>query len=144
MNKPTEVVVQNLACKLTPGERESKTAELVRLEQDEAAQKAAKKNKVAEMNAGLKLVRADIEARVKELADGEETREVEVETRFDYDAKRVRYVRRDTGDEIDSREMDSYDLQENLPDPDLHPPPQKPKPRKPRKKHGQLTDVDAT
>ncbi len=143
MGKQGEVDVQKLSCKLTPEERERKTQELVHLEQDEAAQKAAKKAKVAEMNAGLKLVRADIEERVKELSEGAEVREVEVEAVYDYEAKRVDYKRRDTGETIQSREMDSFDLQEKLPghEGSVLPPPAKPKPRKPRKKHGELSDV---
>lgn len=145
MSKQGDVETRKLACQLTQDERESKTQELVRLEQEEAAKKAEKKATVSGLNAGLKLVRADIEARVKELAEGEEVREVEVETVFDYEAKRVDYKRRDTGAVISSRDMDSFDLQQDLPSEDLLPPPAKPKPRKPRRKHGELSDVpDAT
>jgi hypothetical protein len=115
-------------------------AELVRLEQDEQAAKLAKKESVAEMNAGLKQTRASIDKLVKELDEGAEVREVEVETRYDYAAKAVEYVRCDTQEIIASREMDSFDLQESLPE-DVLPPPQRPQKRQ-RRKHGTLTDAD--
>jgi hypothetical protein len=140
MSKEDTIDKQKLLCKLTDGEREQKTAELVRLEQEEAQQKAAKKASVSEMNAQLTQVRADIDQHVKELAEGAELREVEVEAKYLYDVKRVEYRRRDTGEVISSREMDSYDLQEDLPGEDLLPPPSKPQKRT-RKKRGELTDV---
>lgn len=138
-----ELDTQRLPCKLTAPEREAKTAELVRLEQDRSAQEAAKKAKVAEMNAQLKQVRAQIDERVKELDEGAEVREVQVRADYDYEAKRVSYVRTDTDEVISSREMDQFDLQERLPvDGDLLPPPPKPQKRQRKKKHGELTDVD--
>ena len=141
--KHGETETRKLACKLTQSEREAKTQELVRLEQDEALKKAAKKASVAEMNAGLKLVRAEIEERVKELAEGEETREVEVKAVFDYEAKRVDTVRLDTNQVVSSRDMDAYDLQEQLPghEQDVLPPPSVPQKRRKSRKHGQLSDV---
>jgi len=146
VSKEGEIETQKLACKLTPSERELKTQELVRLENKRKAQEADKKAKVAEMNAQLKQVRAQIDERVKELDEGAEVREVEVESIYDYEAKRVDTKRRDTGEVISSREMDSFDLQEKLPghEQDVLPPPSKPQKRT-RKKRGELTDVpDAT
>jgi hypothetical protein len=136
----SEVETQKLACALTPEDRERKSADLVRLELEESAKKAEKKALVAGVNSELKLLRADIDKLAKELHEGEEVREVEVEAVFDYEAKRVEYKRRDTGVVIDSREMDAFDLQESLPSEDLLPPPSKPQKRT-RKKRGELTDV---
>lgn len=144
MSKDEDAIeTQKLPCKLSQSEREAKTADLVRLEQERSAQEAAKKAKVAEMNALLKQTRAQIDERVKELDEGAEVREVPVRADYDYEAKRVSYVRTDTDETISSREMDSFDLQERLPghEQDVLPPPAKPKPRKPRKKHGELSDV---
>jgi hypothetical protein len=139
--KEGEIETQKLPCKLTQGERELKTQELVRLEQDERAKKDTKKAAVAVMNGDLKQVRADIDERVKELHEGTELRDVEVEQVYHYDKSKVDSVRRDTGEVISSREMDSYDRQETLPgDEDLLPPPKKPQKRN-RKKRGELTDV---
>lgn len=141
MSKEGEIETQKLPCKLTASEREAKTAELVRLEQERSAQEADKKAKVAEMNAQLKQTRAQIDERVKELDEGTELRDVEVEAVYKYGENRVDYVRRDTGDVVQSREMDAFDRQESLPDPDLHPPPSKPQRRTRKKKHGELSDV---
>lgn len=141
MSKEGDIDVQKLACKLTQDERELKTQELVRLEQAESKQKAAKKAAVAVMNGDLKQARASIDEIVKQLDEGTEVREVEVEAVFDYEAKRVEYRRRDTGETISTREMDAFDLQQTLPSEDLLPPPSKPQKRKPRKKHGELQDI---
>lgn len=140
MSKEGEIDVQKLPCRLTASEREAKTAELVRLEQERSAQEAAKKAKVAEMNAQLKQTRAQIDERVKELDEGTELREVPVRADYDYEAKRVSYVRTDTDEEISSREMDSYDLEQKLPFDDL-PPPARPQKRTRKTKHGELRDV---
>jgi hypothetical protein len=141
--KHGEVETRKLDCKLTQSEREAKTQELVRLEQDRSTKEAAKKASVAEMNASLKQVRAEIDARVKELDEGAEVREVEVEAVYDYEAKRVDYLRRDTGAVVSSRDMDAYDLQEQLPghEKDVLPPPAKPQKRSRKKKHGELNDL---
>jgi hypothetical protein len=140
--KHGEVETRKLDCKLTQSEREAKTQELVRLEQDEAGRKADKKTTVAELNAQLKRVRAQIDQVVKELDEGAEVREVEVEAVFDYEAKRVDCLRRDTGAVVSSRDMDAYDLQEQLPghEKDVLPPPAKPQKRT-RRKRGELSDV---
>jgi hypothetical protein len=140
--KHGETELRKLDCKLTQSEREAKTAELVRLEQERSKAEAEKKAKVAEMNASLKQVRAQIDERVKELDEGAEVREVEVEAVFDYEAKRVDYLRRDTGAVVSSRDMDAYDLQELLPghEEDVLPPPQQPQKRT-RRKRGELSDV---
>jgi hypothetical protein len=138
--KHGEVETRKLDCKLTQSEREAKTQELVRLERDEAGRKADKKTTVAELNAQLKQVRAQIDQVVKELDEGAEVREVEVEAAFDYEAKRVDYLRRDTGAVVSSRDMDAYDLQQTIPE-DVLPPPSKPQKRT-KKKHGELQDVD--
>lgn len=115
---------QKLPCKLSQSDIDRKTEELVRLEQEEAAKKAEKKATVAERNAQLKQTRASIDQRVKELSDGSELRDVDVEVRFDFKAKVVRYVRLDTGEEVQRRDMDSFDLQENMHyEGDLLPPP---------------------
>jgi hypothetical protein len=122
--------MQKLPCKLTADDITRKTQELVQLEQSEALQKAGKKAKVSELNAQLKQVRADIEQRVKELSDGTEMREVEVEAQFDNATKKVRYVRLDTNEEVSARDMDAFDLQENFAyEGDALPPPAKPQPR---------------
>jgi Asp-tRNA(Asn)/Glu-tRNA(Gln) amidotransferase A subunit family amidase len=141
--KHGEVETRKLDCQLSPSERDAKTADLVRLEQAESKQKAAKKEAVSEMNAQLKQVRAQIDQVVKELDEGAEVREVEVEAVFDYEAKRVDYLRRDTGAVVSSRDMDSYDLQEQLPghEQDVLPPPSKPQKRSRKKKHGELNDL---
>jgi hypothetical protein len=138
--KHGEVETRKLDCKLTQSEREAKTQELVRLERDEAGRKADKKTTVAELNAQLKQVRAQIDQVVKELDEGAEVREVEVEAAFDYEAKRVDHLRRDTGAVVSSRDMDAYDLQQTIPE-DVLPPPSKPQKRT-KKKHGELQDVD--
>jgi hypothetical protein len=137
--KHGETELRKLDCKLTQSEREAKTQELVRLEQDRSTKEAAKKASVAEMNASLKQVRAEIDARVKELDEGAEVREVEVEAVFDYEAKRVDCLRRDTGATVSSRDMDAYEL---LPghEEDVLPPPQQPQKRT-RRKRGELSDV---
>ena len=141
MGKEGDVDVQKLPCQLTADERELKTQELVRLEQDEAKQKAAKKAAVAVMNGDLKSVRAQIEERVKELAEGTEVREVQVKAVYRYQEKQVDYVRVDTGAVVQSRPMDAYDLQEELPGADPLPPPSQPQKRTRKKKHGELNDV---
>lgn len=140
-NAEGEITTERLPCKLTAEERELKTQELVRLEQDEHAKKAAKKAAVAVMNGELKQVRADIDERVKELHEGAELRDVEVEQVYHFDRGTVDSVRRDTGEVISTRDMDAYDRQETLPgDEDLLPPPKKPQRRR-RKKHGELQDA---
>lgn len=136
-----EVETEKLACKLTPEDRERKSADLVRLELEESAKKAEKKALVSGVNSELKLLRADIDKLAKELSEGEEIREVPVETVFDYEAKRVDYKRRDTGQVISSRDMDSHDLQGTLPSEDLLPPPSQPQKRSRKKKHGELNDA---
>lgn len=136
-----EIETQKLPCELTASEREAKNAELVRLELQESHQKADKKAKVAVMNGELKQTRASIDQLAKELSEGTELRDVEVEAVYKYGENRVDYVRRDTGDVVQSREMDAFDRQESLPDPDLHPPPSKPQRRTRKKKHGELSDV---
>lgn len=141
MSKDEVIDTQKLPCKLTQSERESKTAELVRLEQDESKRKAAKKAAVAVMNGDLKQVRASIDQIVKELDEGLEVREVQVRADYDYEAKRVSHVRTDTEEVISSREMDSFDLQENLPSEDLLPPPKQTQKRARKKKHGELNDI---
>lgn len=143
--KHGEVETRKLDCQLTDSERHAKTVELVRLEQDESKQKAAKKAAVSGMNADLKAVRASIDEIVKQLDEGAEVREVEVEAVYDYEAKRVDYVRRDTGATVSSRDMDQFDLQELLPghDGDALPPPAQPQKRARKRKHGELTDLDA-
>lgn len=138
--KEEPVDVQRLPCKLSQSEREAKTAELVRLEMERSTQEAAKKAKVAELNAQLKQTRAQIDERVKELDEGTEVREVPVRADYDYEAKRVAYVRTDTDAEISSRDMDAYDLQETLPSEDLLPPPAKPQ-RRTKRKPGELSDA---
>lgn len=139
--KEGDIETQKLPCKLTAEDRERKTEELVRLEQDEASQKAAKKASVAGMNSALKQVRAQIEERVKELADGAEVREVQVKAVYRYQEKQVDYVRVDTGAVVQSRPMDAYDLQEELPGADPLPPPSQPQKRGRKRKHGELNDV---
>lgn len=136
-----EIEIQRLPCKLSPSERDAKDAELVRLTLHEARQKEDKKAKVSEMNAQLKQTRSSIEQTAKELDEGVELRDVEVELVYDYGVKKVFSKRRDTDETLHERDMESADLQETLPDEDFLPPPEKPKPRRRSKKHGQLTDV---
>lgn len=135
-----EIETRKLPCQLTASEITGKTADLVRLEQDEAKKKLEKKEYVAEMNAQLKQMRADINGIVKELDEGAEIRDVEVETRYDYAASVVEYVRRDTQEVVSSREIDAFDRQETL-DEDVLPAPKRPQKRSPRRKHGTLTSV---
>lgn len=139
--KEGEIETQKLPCKLSPSEREAKNESLVRLEQERTAQEAEKKAWVSEKNAALKQTRAAIDQTVKELHEGAELRDVEVEQVYHYDNGKVDSVRRDTDEVISSREMDAFDRQETLPgDDDLLPPPKRPQKRT-RKKHGQLSDV---
>lgn len=133
------VDVQRLACVLTDAERKAKSDELVQAELQESRQKAEKKAEMSARNAALKETRCRIDQLAKELDEGAEMREVPVRADYDYDAKRVSYVRTDTDEVIDSREMDQFDLQERLPghEQDVLPPPK----RQRKKKHGELTDV---
>lgn len=141
MSTEGAIETQRLPCKLSASEREAKNEALVRLEQERSTQEAEKKAWVSEKNAQLKQTRAQIDQTVKELHEGVELRDVEVETVYRFGENKVEYVRRDTSDVVSSREMDAFDRQENLPDPDMLPPPQKPKPRRRKKGHGELHDV---
>lgn len=122
--------MQKLPCKLTSSDRDRKTSELVRLEQEEAKKKVEKKLATAKVNAELKETRAAIEQNVRELSEGTELREVEVEARYDTTIKRVIYVRLDTNEEVEARDMDAFDLQDNFAfEGDVLPPPANPQPR---------------
>jgi hypothetical protein len=133
MKKQKEM--QQLPCKLTAADLENKMHNLVRLEQEESKQKAVKKAEVAAKNAELKLLRSSIDEIVKQLDEGTEMREVEVEARFDYTTHRVTYVRLDTHEEVEARDMDNFELQENIHfEGDLLPPPAHPMPKRGRKK----------
>lgn len=140
MSKEGEIETQKLPCKLSPSEREAKNADLVRLEQERSTQEAEKKAWVSKKNAQLKQTRAQIDQTVKELHEGTELRDVEVETVYRFGENRVDYVRRDTQGVVSSRDMDAYDRQESLPDPEMLPPPAKPQKRT-RRKRGELVDV---
>lgn len=130
MGRQNHVEDQDLPCPLSQEDRERKGRELVTLETTEAKKKIERKANISRMTADLKTVRIDIDKIVKELDSGTELRKVKVETRFDFDTKKVEYVRLDTEAVIQTRDMDSFDLQENLAyEGDALPPPTKPQPR---------------
>jgi hypothetical protein len=130
MGNKNHVEDQELPCPLSQEDRERKGRELVALETQEAKKKLEKKAQTSRMTADLKTVRIDIDKIVKELDSGTELRKVKVETRFDFDASKVEYVRLDTEQVIQTRDMDSFDRQENLAyEGDALPPPKKPQPK---------------
>jgi len=130
MAKKKQTEMQKLPCKLTAEDRERKSGELVRLEREESKRKLDKKSKVSELNAELKQVRAQIDQVVEDLEKGTELREVQVEARLDHETKKVRYIRLDTEEEIQARDMDLFDATDNPNfEGDVLPPPSKPQPR---------------
>jgi hypothetical protein len=141
MRDEDNVLTRELTCKLSTEERDNKSAELVRLELDEAQKKADKKAEVAVMNGDLKLIRSRIDKLCKELNEGEETREVPVKAVFRYQERKVDYVRTDTNEVVSSRDMDNYDLEQALPFGDGVDLPAPKKPQKRKRKHGELTDA---
>lgn len=130
MTRKNHVEDQELPCPLSQEDRERKTRELVALETDEGRKKVEKKTVTTRMTAELKARRIDIDKIVKELDEGTELRKVKVETRFDFGSKVVEYVRLDTEQVVQRRDMDSFDLQENLAyEGDALPPPKNAQPR---------------
>lgn len=105
---------RQLPCVLTPDEMKAKSQKLVEQELERTKQETLKKAKVAEMNAGLKLVKEEITELVQQLDSGTEKRDVECEKRLDFQNELSIWVRTDTQEVLSEAPMDPWDKQEML------------------------------
>lgn len=105
---------RQLPCVLTPDEMKAKSQKLVEQELEKTKQETHKKSQVAEMNAGLKLVKEDIAELVQQLDSGTEQREVTCEKRLDFQNELAIWVRTDTEEVLSESAMDPWDKQEML------------------------------
>lgn len=105
---------RKLPCVLTADEMKAKSQKLVEQELERTKQETHKKAQVAEMNAGLKLVKEGIGELVQQLDSGTENRDVECEKRLDFKNEITLWVRTDTEEILSESAMDPWDKQEML------------------------------
>lgn len=106
---------RSLRCKLTNKERLSKGEELAG-ENDKIAQHEAEKSQAGQYHGSqIKAAWARIHILAKEIGTGETYRDVECETRLDYDNHRAVTVRLDTQEEIEVRPLNEAERQQPLP-----------------------------
>lgn len=143
----THMEKQKLPTKIGASRLDELAKEQAELQLAVDKKKAIKKASVAEINAALKVDQQRLSEIAQSIHDGTELVEIEVVERKRYQEKLVEYVRTDTNEVIESREMDADDLQEQMAyegkDPNVQPTKGRKGERMPRrgKKAGELTAV---
>ena len=108
------VIKEMLPCKLTNDERLSRADDLANAVQSVDQIKQEKKSLVRQIDARLSAAESKRDELSDVVASGREYREVIVEQIFDYEAGKVREVRRDTGEKIAERDLTDEEKQGSL------------------------------